>query len=634
MHPSKTLIIFVFILLAIGAYKMLSIKETFITQNADLNPATLSKSHREFSVEPCRILKDNSISDANIPKASALLDADRIKLWKPNNIKKESNKTHCYIDNDPDNKVQDYIMIDKQCDKSDPIFKDATFITKTFEDNLLDRTRTFPLKKCVFEIDNNSINPESLDKFWENVNIIDCYNRTAPLLTKRKEISKELEGCKSDLQNRNDMAIKTREQLLEQDAYILKLQEIEDTLQKDIQSKQKNIQDAKLNIDANVNIYKEIEHNTNKCQQEFKDQNLWWQNTFDDLNNVYTNVLDSTNVLQEQYDTLLSDTCFSQITQQKAQLDTTYKDYTELNTNYKITANRYQQVYDDLQKNKESLEQCNIPLNVCNSNLPNKYSILDKVTQENNTCQTSLSICTTSLSACRSDVASLTKHFDTCSVNLTDCIKNKSALQTLTEQQKKEIDYLRSLIKSCDNVNVDHNQYNLSLNAIQKLANDREAELQGARNALADVQWNFSKNIIDALKSDMPNICPNTPQVIANKALQDQINNPKATTTSGVQSLLPPPGTSPFIFVLADVRASLNDDQPLATINNVSTADCQDLCAKNNQCSLFVFDKGNGGTCYLKGNTPDNPTNDDNMFCVPKTTHVTGIKTNLFSKVN
>ena len=608
-------------------------KETFI----DLNQKTQLKSHHEFAIEPCRILANNQISDVNIPKASAFLDADRIKVWKPNNkvINTSSNilnsKTFCYINNDPDNQVQDYIMIDRSCKKTDPLFKDASFITRTFDDVASDRTSPFPLKKCVFEIDNASVTPNALDKFWQNTNVIDCYSRTAPLLAKRKEISAELQTCQGDLLSRNGNAMNAQEQLVAQEAYILKIKDIEDALQKDIDNKLLDIQNAKLDIDKNVNIYKEIEQNTTNCQQEYINQNVWWQRTFDDLTNVYTSTLSSTNVLQEQYDSLIADNCFSQIIQQETKLNQTYQEYTELNTDYKITANRYEQVYDDVQNSQDMLDSCNSTYVVCNSNLPSRYSLLDKVTEETNACTSSLSQCTISLSACQADVDSLTNQFNSCSVNLTDCIKNKSALETLTDQQKKEIAYLRSLLKSCDNVNIDNNQYNLSLNAIQKVANDRDGELQGARNALGDVQWNLSQTIINALKSDMPNMCANTPQIIANKALQDKINNP--TTPTPIQSTLPPSGTNPYIYVLADVRSAVGDDSPILTINSkLSTGDCQNLCDQTPNCSLFVFDKGNGGTCYIKGNTSDNPTNDDNMFCVPKTTHITGIKTNLFSK--
>ena len=123
---------------------------------------------------------DPGIGEKEFTAMSAMIGGHRIKRWKahdsdPMNANIKPGKEYCYIYNDAENSVKDFLMVGKKCSMSNPLLNDTNgIITDVFKTNYRDVAHLVPVEKCVFEIDPNALTACNLNYIWKSWGESDC----------------------------------------------------------------------------------------------------------------------------------------------------------------------------------------------------------------------------------------------------------------------------------------------------------------------------------------------------------------------------------------------------------------------------------------------------------------------------
>lgn len=115
--------------------------------------------------------KKNKVEDSKIyVNMRNVLEAGRIKKFKPKDrtTLDNKNKEYCFIYDDPIADLQDKMMINKECNIHNVLFKDNPMISDVFVDNKQDNVYKLPYRKCVLEIDKKNVNRENLVTFYKH----------------------------------------------------------------------------------------------------------------------------------------------------------------------------------------------------------------------------------------------------------------------------------------------------------------------------------------------------------------------------------------------------------------------------------------------------------------------------------
>jgi len=172
-----------------------------------------SRLRRRKAIESCDILraKDPLEMDGKAQDMMrSVLDGHRLNAYKPQKgdpvvIENEYDpitKDYCYMYNDRENKMQDYMLdpVNGGCSMNNVLFKDMPFINKVYSTPVRDYTHAVPVEKCILEIDGTKVNTDNLNTFWNKFAESSCEGISAPLRTNIKDVEGEKRKIESDLQ--------------------------------------------------------------------------------------------------------------------------------------------------------------------------------------------------------------------------------------------------------------------------------------------------------------------------------------------------------------------------------------------------------------------------------------------------
>lgn len=164
--------------------------------NVQLNASTAL--NKTFGEQPCSVLQTDKMSGNALLMANSYIDANRLKVWSPNDAtRKHGDLEYCYINNDDVNNNQDYLMMNKSCSKSTDIFKNASFVKDAFNDKMGDKSHMYPIQKCVIAIDKTKVDVDTLTDFWNQVGTTECIQVNEPLRQDNIKLHSELDDFSS-----------------------------------------------------------------------------------------------------------------------------------------------------------------------------------------------------------------------------------------------------------------------------------------------------------------------------------------------------------------------------------------------------------------------------------------------------
>lgn len=162
-----------------------------------MSPTTEATMYQAFGETPCRSLMVPGLKGNAFLSARNFVDTNRLREWKPQNPALRDNDprySYCYIDNDDQNGIKDYVMERLTCDTNSAPFSSPMF-ESIFEDRSVDRTRTVPVNKCVMKIKNDSINLPNASDFWDKMGVINCQQIAGPINDDNYRLTRERDTC-------------------------------------------------------------------------------------------------------------------------------------------------------------------------------------------------------------------------------------------------------------------------------------------------------------------------------------------------------------------------------------------------------------------------------------------------------
>lgn len=152
-------------------------------------------------LERCKFLDvtPNELPAEDYVMVQEFVQTNRIKEWKPNNknnssIYNSSNDdsvAYCYMYDDPDNAMQDMMMMNCNCDIKRDIFKNNPMIKRVFQNTELDNSHLLPIKKCIIEFDKSERNSSNISKFFGALNDEYCASLARGLTLELTDLQKE-----------------------------------------------------------------------------------------------------------------------------------------------------------------------------------------------------------------------------------------------------------------------------------------------------------------------------------------------------------------------------------------------------------------------------------------------------------
>lgn len=175
-----------------------------------------------FGVEACSLLNSESpqVGNEQYGVMNAILKGFRFNKWKPSEDDPQrdqvkADKAYCYIYNDVDNNIADY-MLSKEgaCDISNPLFAGNPMVSRVFTNSYTDKTHALPIQKCVVELEPNQVTPSNVNSMWSKWGSSHC-----TLMS---------ESIRQELDKQRRLLVKAEEkynQLMTADKYIQKVNE-------------------------------------------------------------------------------------------------------------------------------------------------------------------------------------------------------------------------------------------------------------------------------------------------------------------------------------------------------------------------------------------------------------------------
>ena len=149
-----------------------------------------------FKEDQCDILMGCNLEPRAFKTAVAFVPSMRMKSWKPGkNAGGNSNGTFCYIDTTENN----WFPSTNACIDGTVFGYSVPFIKRSFIDNKLDNTDTFPTEKCVFEIDRSKVTDTNLNPFWKKINDLDCIGQFKDYQSSNLLLSNNIETLKKNI---------------------------------------------------------------------------------------------------------------------------------------------------------------------------------------------------------------------------------------------------------------------------------------------------------------------------------------------------------------------------------------------------------------------------------------------------
>jgi len=137
-------------------------KIDYTTDQADISQRAV------YGVNKCSIfeLDPLKVDPETYLMSRELIETNRLKeIPEKNTI----DTTYCYLYNDKERSIKDFILSDNECSIKSKYFENNNMIKNVYVDSNADKIHTFPMNKCIIEIDNKNVTTENLSKFFNNV---------------------------------------------------------------------------------------------------------------------------------------------------------------------------------------------------------------------------------------------------------------------------------------------------------------------------------------------------------------------------------------------------------------------------------------------------------------------------------
>ena len=386
------------------------------TANSDLKS--------KFGIEACSILNNQNLSMSNQVAANSYIPTGRFRKWKPlthANTKASANVntsgiTHCYINNDLSANEADYFMSGRKCSKEDPTFVNIAFIKDVFPDGQAQTTTSATPEKCVFEIDNDKVNTDSLNAFWGSLGPTDCIQKNKYLI---------------DLGNK---LIETRRNLIAKQAQLVSHTESQAS---QIKSQQNVLQNLSDNVD---DLHKDI----------------------DDVNHSITLTSKDKNTLQYELDNYVT-LCASRKSELETKIATCSAALSQTTTSYNDTSGNlsalqkkmasFQIVFDGLTKDMNNAVNS---LNDLQNHYTKSYANYENLIQNESQCQANLNTCDGNLINCNTSLKSDKDNYTVqnnnyigCQDALNSCKGNDKVCEATSNAWVGQITYYQSQLPPC-----------------------------------------------------------------------------------------------------------------------------------------------------------------------------------------
>lgn len=182
--------IFIFIIILIIAFSInyffySNIEEKFETPGSQIDYTTDKadiSQYKYYGNNRCSIfeLDPTKVDSETYIMSRELIETNRIKELTERNT---DDTTFCYIYDDKDRQIQDFILSEGTCSIKSPIFANNDMIKNVFTDSNADKIHTYPIKKCIIEIDNSKVTNDNLKKFYNSIKDSYCTNMASDILT-------------------------------------------------------------------------------------------------------------------------------------------------------------------------------------------------------------------------------------------------------------------------------------------------------------------------------------------------------------------------------------------------------------------------------------------------------------------
>lgn len=165
------------------------------------------KLREDHAIQSCDILRPQNttdISSTSHDNMRSILDGHRLNTYKPKDNNPldgnlDRNMSYCYMYNDAQNNMKDYMLYNNGCSLDNPIFENVDFITNVYETEHKDNTHTLPLKKCVVEIDPQQVTPSNLDNYWSKWGSEICNGISGPIQNEIRSTSNNIYQLSNDI---------------------------------------------------------------------------------------------------------------------------------------------------------------------------------------------------------------------------------------------------------------------------------------------------------------------------------------------------------------------------------------------------------------------------------------------------
>ena len=551
-------------------------------------PSDLVSLRTDFAPETCDVLQSFDLDQNNLEIQNTYLSANRIRKLKKEGHN-ESNS--CYIDDDPKNGIQDYVMKNASCDFNNGMFQNVPFITDVYSDDKKDRSRNFPVNKCVFNIDPTKINTNSLNAFWSNLTDLECQQQSMALSNDIQSYIDQVSQCHGYLYLEDDTLRTLQNQINDKNIVTQELENTKYNLQQTVQKLLDNINELADDAKRLNDKINQMQGSLETCLKDKSMNKSDWKSKYAKLKSDYATLMERLTLLQQEFNRLTIDLqdCNKKLAKINKQIATWQQEYKLMQPAFQIIIHNLKVSQDKLLQIQKDLASCNIKKTSCEKEMDKVdgeiiglQSIFIKCNNDLNVCKPNLNIC---------QVAEDDIHIKAaiCSSDKDDCLRSVTALQVMRDEQQNEIDYLLSLLKTCDAVKDQNNEL---MATIQTLTLKQELTTNDVSKVIDQI--NQTKQIINdsiasAISSATPNFCANATAAADNASLQAKIAANQQQPTTKFKEWIALGG--PFNIDNHNLGGAYHYD---------TVQDCQDACKSNADCTHLVFNTDNN-SCQLKG---------------------------------
>lgn len=323
-----------------------------------------------FKEDQCEILMGTNLDDRAFKTAVSFVPSMRMKTWKPGkNAGDNTIGTFCYMDTMENGGFPS----NQSCTDGTLFGYTVPFIKRSFVDNKLDNTDTFPTEKCVFEIDDSQVTDANLNPFWKKINDLDCIGQFAEYQKSNALLKNENAQLQIQIENKKIENKNLRNDILD----------LEDTLT----AKGIIYQKVTIDIGTETNSNEELLRYQDLLNKEIQDQNSnflkMYEKYIQDSNIYNTFYYNLSNLIGTQ--TITQSNLKADITKLEGEITKESQKYGKTYVSYSNMQKQYFIKYDENKKLEADLAVTIGDYQACTKNLISiKEQLEKKVIEYNN----------------------------------------------------------------------------------------------------------------------------------------------------------------------------------------------------------------------------------------------------------